>query len=122
MKYSKKIGTKFSAFFKKALITEQLVFSVTLSLVVSLLSIFDIITLAPDFMVSGDVKDKSLYNDKWILFRNDGNFKFIDVAEEAKIAGYEFSWGCTFADMNNDGLPDLMVAENYVDFLKTHPS
>ncbi len=73
-------------------------------------------TTAPDFLARGDIKDKSLYNDKWILFRNEGNFEFIDAAEEAKIAGYEFSWGCTFADMNNDGLQDLMVAENYVDF------
>ncbi|MEO9512198.1 MAG: CRTAC1 family protein [Flavobacteriaceae bacterium] len=73
-------------------------------------------TTAPDFIASGDIKDKSRYNDKWILFRNEGGFKFSDAAEEAKIAGYEFSWGCTFADMNNDGLQDLMVAENYVDF------
>ncbi|MFV1448174.1 CRTAC1 family protein [Maribacter sp. HS] len=73
-------------------------------------------TTAPDFMASGDIKDKSLYTDKWILFKNEGDFKFTDAAEEAKIAGYEFSWGCTFADMNNDGLQDLMVAENYVDF------
>lgn len=73
-------------------------------------------TTAPDFLASGDIKDKSLYNDKWILFKNEGNFKFTDAAEDAKIAGYEFSWGCTFADMNNDGLQDLMVAENYVDF------
>ncbi|MDF4204315.1 CRTAC1 family protein [Maribacter sp. SA7] len=73
-------------------------------------------TTAPNFMASGDIKDKSLFNDKWILFKNEGNFRFTDAAEEAKIADYEFSWGCTFADMNNDGLQDLMVAENYVDF------
>ncbi|WP_405413938.1 CRTAC1 family protein [Maribacter sp. Asnod1-A12] len=73
-------------------------------------------TTAPNFMASGDIKDKSLFNDKWILFKNEGNFEFTDAAEEAKIADYEFSWGCTFADMNNDGLQDLIVAENYVDF------
>ncbi|QWX85736.1 CRTAC1 family protein [Cellulophaga sp. HaHaR_3_176] len=73
-------------------------------------------TTAPDFMASGDIKNKELFTDKWILFKNEGNFKFTDAAEDAKIAGYEFSWGCTFADMNNDGLQDLIVAENYVDF------
>lgn len=73
-------------------------------------------TTVPDFMGSGDIKDKSKYNDKWMLFRNDGDFKFTDVAEHANIANYEFSWGCTFADMNNDGFQDLLVAENYVDF------
>lgn len=73
-------------------------------------------TTTPDFMAMGDIKDKSRYSNKWIMFRNEGNFRFSDTAEEAKIAGYEFSWGCTFADMNNDGLQDLMVAENYVDF------
>jgi len=69
----------------------------------------------PRAIAKGDIKDASLFNEKWILFRNDGDFKFTDTAEEAKIADYEFSWGCTFADMNNDGLQDLMVAENYVD-------
>ncbi|WP_299186943.1 CRTAC1 family protein [uncultured Aquimarina sp.] len=69
----------------------------------------------PRFLAKGDIKDASRFNEKWILFKNEGNFKFTDAAEEAKIADYEFSWGCTFADMNNDGLQDLMVAENYVD-------
>ncbi|WP_379952766.1 CRTAC1 family protein [Dokdonia sp. R78006] len=69
----------------------------------------------PRVLAKGDIKDASLFNEKWILFRNDGDFKFTDTAEEAKIADYEFSWGCTFADLNNDGLQDLMVAENYVD-------
>ncbi|MGJ8744883.1 CRTAC1 family protein [Polaribacter sp.] len=70
----------------------------------------------PRTLAKGDVKDASKFNEKWILLRNDGHFKFTDVAAETKIADYEFSWGCTFADMNNDGLQDLMVAENYVDF------
>jgi len=69
----------------------------------------------PRFLAKGDIKDASKFNEKWILFKNEGNFKFTDAAEETKIADYEFSWGCTFADLNNDGLQDLMVAENYVD-------
>ncbi|WP_075341856.1 CRTAC1 family protein [Tenacibaculum agarivorans] len=69
----------------------------------------------PRFVAKGDIKDASKFNEKWILFRNDGDFKFTDVAEEAKIANYEFSWGTVFADLNNDGLQDLIVAENYVD-------
>jgi len=69
----------------------------------------------PRLLAKGDIKDASRFNEKWILFKNEGNFTFTDAAEEAKIADYEFSWGCTFADMNNDGLQDLMVAENYVD-------
>lgn len=69
----------------------------------------------PRLLAIGDIKDASKFNEKWILFRNDGDFKFTEVADEAKIADYEFSWGAVFADMNNDGLQDLLVAENYVD-------
>ena len=69
----------------------------------------------PRMLAKGDIKDASLFNEKWILFKNEGNFKFTDAAEETKTADYEFSWGATFADMNNDGLQDLIVAENYVD-------
>lgn len=69
----------------------------------------------PCMLAKGDIKDATKFNEKWLLFRNDGGFKFTDTAEEALIADYEFSWGCVFADMNNDGLQDLIVAENYVD-------
>ncbi|GAB4232356.1 MAG: hypothetical protein Tsb0034_05100 [Ekhidna sp.] len=69
----------------------------------------------PRSLAKGDIKDESKFDEKWILFRNEGDFIFTNTAEETKIANYEFSWGCTFADMNNDGLQDLMVAENYVD-------
>ena len=69
----------------------------------------------PRLLAKGDIEDASRFNEKWILFKNEGNFRFTDAAEDAKIADYEFSWGCTFADLNNDGLQDLMVAENYVD-------
>lgn len=71
----------------------------------------------PRFMAKGDIKDESKFNEKYLLFRNDGDFKFTDVANVTKIADYEFSWGLVFADMNNDGLQDLIVAENYVDLL-----
>ncbi|MFZ1561700.1 MAG: CRTAC1 family protein [Saprospiraceae bacterium] len=70
----------------------------------------------PSFIAKGDIKDATLFNGKYLLFKNNGNFTFSDVAEETKIADYEFSWGLVFADMNNDGLQDLMVAQNYVDF------
>lgn len=71
----------------------------------------------PSFMAKGDIDDTSKFNGKWILFENKGKIRFEDVASDAKISDYEFSWGAVFADMNNDGLKDLMVAENYVDFL-----
>lgn len=73
----------------------------------------------PRFLAKGDIKDASRFDEKWILLKNEGDFKFSNQAEATKVADYEFSWGCTFADMNNDGLQDLIVAENYVDLLPT---
>jgi enediyne biosynthesis protein E4 len=70
----------------------------------------------PDFIVKGDLRDDQVFNRKWILFRNEGNFKFTDVAEEAKVADFEFSWGAIFEDFNLDGLQDLVVSENYIGF------
>lgn len=68
----------------------------------------------PEFLVKGDLRDDQAFNPKWMLFRNDGDFKFTDVAEEAKLADLEFSWGAVFEDFNLDGLPDLVVSENYI--------
>tara|TARA_R110002124_G_scaffold266409_1_gene433310 strand:- start:218 stop:1813 length:1596 start_codon:yes stop_codon:yes gene_type:complete len=71
---------------------------------------------APAPLAKGDLRDDQIYNDKWIMFQNKGNFKFEDVAEQVKLADYEFSWGAIFEDFNLDGRDDLVVSENYIGF------
>jgi hypothetical protein len=68
----------------------------------------------PSFIVTGDLREDQVFNPKWIMFKNNGNFKFEDVAEQVKLADYEFSWGAIFEDFNLDGLDDLVVSENYI--------
>ena len=70
----------------------------------------------PDAIVRGDLREEQVLNKKWIMFENKGGFKFEDVAEKAKLADYEFSWGAIFEDFNLDGRDDLVVSENYVGF------
>ena len=70
----------------------------------------------PIFLARGDLAEEDVFNEKWILFKNEGDFKFTDVAKETKVADFEFSWGAIFEDFNLDGRQDLVVAENYVDF------
>lgn len=69
----------------------------------------------PDLLARGDLRDDQTYNPKWLMFHNDGDFKFTDTAEKVKLANYEFSWGAVFEDFNLDGRPDLAVSENFVD-------
>jgi hypothetical protein len=73
-------------------------------------------TSPPGFLVKGDLRDDQIFNPKWIMFKNKGNFEFDDVAEEVKIADFEFSWGAIFEDFNLDGYDDLVVSENYIGF------
>ncbi len=68
----------------------------------------------PAFLVKGDLRDDQVFNPKWIMFQNKGGFAFNDIAEQAKLADYEFSWGAIFEDFNLDGLDDLVVSENYM--------
>lgn len=70
----------------------------------------------PQFMARGDLKSEQIFNPKWILWKNEGGFKFADTAEETQIADFEFSWGAIFEDFNLDGRQDLVVAENYIGF------
>ena len=44
------------------------------------------------------------------LYRNDGNFHFTDVTEQAGVAGKGYSMGVAAGDYDNDGHPDLFVA------------
>ena len=51
------------------------------------------------------------------LYLNQGNQGFIDLTYSAKIAQSSLpyvSWGTGFADFDNDGLPDLLIASGHV--------
>ena len=43
------------------------------------------------------------------LYRNEGSWQFLDVTESASVGHTGWSVGCTIADYDNDGLPDLYV-------------
>lgn len=71
----------------------------------------------PEFLARGDLHDDQRLYTKWMLLRNDGNFKFTDAADDYLVADYEFGWGAVFADFNLDGREDLVVADNDIHFL-----
>ena len=56
------------------------------------------------------------YYGKNLLYHNNGNGTFTEVAEAAGVAGEATRWntGCAFIDYDHDGRLDLFVA-NYVD-------
>ena len=43
------------------------------------------------------------------LFRNNGNGTYTNVAASVGLATWEFGWGSSFADFNNDGFLDLYI-------------
>ncbi|MCA9199885.1 MAG: VCBS repeat-containing protein [Planctomycetales bacterium] len=48
------------------------------------------------------------------LFRNTGEGMFDDVSLSANVNMGRWSWGCNFADINNDGWEDLLVGNGMV--------
>ncbi len=71
---------------------------------------------AVDFDIDGDLElffaafDRTLYDKGNMLFRNDGNMTFVDVAPQAGIArDNDDNRTASWADYNNDGYPDLLV-------------
>lgn len=46
-----------------------------------------------------------------VLYRNDGDWKFVDVTAESGLGGIiDYSMGCTVGDYNRDGNPDLLIS------------
>jgi hypothetical protein len=76
--------------------------------------ISNVSSTAPSFLARGDLRDDQIYHPQLYFFRNDGGFKFTDVASDVKAAEYEFSWGVVLDDLNNDGREDILIAQNYV--------
>ncbi|HZT40564.1 MAG TPA: CRTAC1 family protein [Chthonomonadaceae bacterium] len=57
-------------------------------------------------------------NQMLALYHNEGNGIFRDVAPQKGIGQpslLKLSFGCLFADLNNDGWPDLLVANGHID-------
>ena len=48
------------------------------------------------------------------LFQNAGDSTFHDVSEESGVTMGRWAWGSRFADLNNDGWDDLVVANGYI--------
>ncbi len=49
------------------------------------------------------------------LFRNEGNGRFTDVSTEAGIINYGYGLSVAIGDLNEDGLPDIYVANDYIE-------
>ena len=61
----------------------------------------------PDLYVANDLMPN-------YLFRNRGDGAFDDVTLEAQVNLGRWAWGSMFADINNDGLEDLLVANGFI--------
>ena len=48
------------------------------------------------------------------LFLNSGNGKFKDVSIEAGVTMGRWAWGSRFADINNDGMQDIIVGNGFI--------
>ncbi|HAA87775.1 MAG TPA: hypothetical protein DCE22_05920 [Verrucomicrobiales bacterium] len=48
------------------------------------------------------------------LFLNSGNGKFKDASVEAGVTMGRWAWGSRFADINNDGMQDIIVANGFI--------
>jgi len=70
----------------------------------------------PSAILRGDLKKDDPFNPSYMLFHNEGGLKFTDTSEAMNAAKYGFGWGTVMADMNLDGLEDMLAAQNYARF------
>lgn len=70
----------------------------------------------PPALLRGNLKSDDVFNPSYMLFHNKGGLKFEDTAADMNAARYGFGWGTVFADMNLDGLEDMLAAQNYARF------
>lgn len=64
--------------------------------------------------IAGDATSEQPRNYSWALFRNDGDFNFVNVTESYQLDSYGFGWGAVFEDLTLNGELELVVAQNYI--------
>jgi len=67
----------------------------------------------PGKLLRGDLKNDAPFNTEYYLFKNT-NGTFTDVAQSTGLNRLGFGWGTVIQDMDLDGKPDLLAAQNYV--------
>jgi len=66
----------------------------------------------PTPLLRGDLESDAPFNKEYFLLKNN-NGTFTDKAEEAGLHRLGFGWGTVIQDMDLDGKPDLLAAQNY---------
>ncbi len=64
---------------------------------------------SPQSFAESRTPANALYRPANALYRNEGNWKFTDVTEQAGVGDTGFGLGVTVGDYNNDGYPDLYI-------------
>lgn len=59
--------------------------------------------------------DSIIYYGSNRLYKNEGNGKFTDVSKTARVNDFAFGLSATVSDINNDGWPDIYVANDFYD-------
>lgn len=67
----------------------------------------------PGGLLRGDLDKDAPFNPEYYLLKNTGN-GFSDIAKSAGLHRIGFGWGSVIQDMDLDGQPDLLAAQNYV--------
>lgn len=70
----------------------------------------------PGMLLQQTLQTTKPLNTEWLLLANQGGFKFNNVAKDYLLAEYELATSAAFADFNLDGLQDIVVGQNMVDF------
>jgi len=66
----------------------------------------------PSKLLRGDLADDAPFNTEYYLLKNQAG-RFTDVADIAGLNRLGFGWGSVIQDMDLDGKPDLLAAQNY---------
>jgi len=75
------------------------------------------IAFQPRFQAAADAATRQLFQRHArgnSLFRNAGDGRFEDVSVDARVTLGRWAWGSRFFDFNNDGAPDLGVANGFI--------